>query len=88
LPLTTSTIQIVHAEAERLQLLHCSEGEEGSRRVVLQKQGIEGVLLAPPLPFLADSLQAPPPPPPKPAVTRYVPPALRRQQQQTAKDPE
>lgn len=79
--------KIVHAEAERLQLTHWSEGEEGSRRVILQKQSPEGsALLQQPTnqPAPAPSRSAPRP---LPSVARYVPPAMRRQQQQAAQPP-
>lgn len=75
--------QIVHAVAEQLHLIHWSEGEEGCRRVVLQKQNTEGLVIQQPLIHLPASAPSPPPPRLLPSVSRYMPPAMRRQQMAT-----
>ena len=87
----------MHAEAERLHLTHFSEGDEGSRRVILQKPDLGDP--APPVEKVTKDtctqlpvatvpearLSAPSQTPPllSPA-TRYLPPALRKRQQQQA----
>lgn len=80
----------MHAEAERLHLTHFSEGDEGSRRVILQKPDLEKVTkdtcTQVPVATVPEArLSAPSQTPPMlPQSTRYLPPALRKRQQQQA----
>lgn len=88
----------MHAEAERLHLTHFSEGDEGSRRVILQKPDLGGGPAPPVEKVTTDTctqvpvatvpearLSAPSQTPPMlPQYTRYLPPALRKRQQQQA----
>jgi hypothetical protein len=87
----------VHAEAERLHLVHCSEGDEGNRRVILQKPDLGGpappvervtkdACTQSPVATVAEARTSAPSqtPPLRSAATRYLPPALRRRQQQQA----